>query len=1071
MKIILKLLCLLLAVGSGLPRTHAASSMPTNPVVFVTQVPISKESNANVSNTFLSVVSLFSNHTADTARAGRGGDLWLRYTNGALLNLTRAGHFGLSGAQHTNGIAVRDPHIHWSGGRVLFSMVAGAPASSSDASQFYWQLYELTNLTAVIANSNTVPAIVPVLNQPTNCHNVSPCYATDDRIIFTSDRPLNGARYLYPTREEYKGHPTVTGTWSLDPANNDLRLLQHTPSGAFNPFIDSFGRLIVTRWDHLVQDSNATDDRLRRATNGAFNFATEAQNAATSTNILESFPEPRNFDTNGLAASGTRGMAFNQFLPWMLSQIGGGEELLNHVGRHELNQSVLGTFTNDANLISFTNPATRSAFGIKSANTNYFLNFVQIAEDPRNPGVYFGVDAPDFSAAGGTHSAGQIITLTGPPTMNPTQIVVAYITPKSTAAPNALGVYRNPLPMSDGSLVAAFTPAANVDSNLGSTTFPNPLYHFRLMTLTNTGASWTTNKFLTGGITNPAIYWDGSNLVTYTGALWELQPVEVRAPRNPPQPWLPGVAPIEQQVFAEEGVDLPTFQADLQARELALVVSRNVTARDAADKQQPYNLRIPGGVQTLGTNSGRIYDITHLQFLQADYRRGYGNTPGTTNMLPGRRVLATPMHDAMSFNLPSSKTNAPAGGIELMSDGSQATFVPANRAVTWQFTGTTNESLVKERFWVTFRPGEVRTCANCHGINATDQVGRPSPTNAPLALRELLRFWKINAANAYQLTVTNGSGSGGHGAGTILSLSANPPPSGQVFAQWTGAAVSNAASPTTFFVMPPSNAVVTATYQPAPPPNHPPVAYPQSLAVTQNTPQPITLGGHDLDNDPLTFAITVPPTQGTLSGALPNLTFTPSNNVTGPDFFFFTVSDGKAISAPAVVNVGINSPTNPPPVIALFTPTNHTWFIGPTNIVIAANASDADGIARVDFYDSTNRLATLTNAPYSFTWTNPLPGNYTLVAKAFDNPGARSFSAPVVISVLGATPQLLIQPQGANQMMISWPLALTGFLLEAAGNPAGPWTLVPQPIVDTATQHTVIVPMPAQEFYRLVQDY
>ena len=99
-----------------LPGAAAASVNLTNPVVFVTQVPIPKEINGNVSNTFLSVVSLFSNHTADTARAGRGGDLWLLYTNGALLNLTRAGNFGLTGIQHTNGIAVRDPHIHWSGG-------------------------------------------------------------------------------------------------------------------------------------------------------------------------------------------------------------------------------------------------------------------------------------------------------------------------------------------------------------------------------------------------------------------------------------------------------------------------------------------------------------------------------------------------------------------------------------------------------------------------------------------------------------------------------------------------------------------------------------------------------------------------------------------------------------------------------------------------------------------------------------------------------------------------------------------------------------------------------------------
>src|SRR5258708_4875783 len=146
----------------GLPKATASGVTLPNPVLFVTQVPIPKEINSTVSNTFLSVVSLFANQTPDTARAGRSGDLWLLYTNGALLNLTRAGQFGVTGAQHTNGIAVRDPHIHWSGGKALFSMVVGAPRFAGDTNTFAWQLYELTNLAAVVADSNTLPAIVKV---------------------------------------------------------------------------------------------------------------------------------------------------------------------------------------------------------------------------------------------------------------------------------------------------------------------------------------------------------------------------------------------------------------------------------------------------------------------------------------------------------------------------------------------------------------------------------------------------------------------------------------------------------------------------------------------------------------------------------------------------------------------------------------------------------------------------------------------------------------------------------------------------------------------------------------------
>jgi hypothetical protein len=61
----------------------------TNPVVFVTQPPIPRELNSTVSNTFLSVVTIFGNQRADTAHAARGGDLWLLWPNTNLINLTR----------------------------------------------------------------------------------------------------------------------------------------------------------------------------------------------------------------------------------------------------------------------------------------------------------------------------------------------------------------------------------------------------------------------------------------------------------------------------------------------------------------------------------------------------------------------------------------------------------------------------------------------------------------------------------------------------------------------------------------------------------------------------------------------------------------------------------------------------------------------------------------------------------------------------------------------------------------------------------------------------------------------
>src|SRR4051812_45035945 len=172
MKSILSLLLLVTSLS-----LHAA---PTNSILFVTQVPIPGD--------FTSIASTFGNHQATLDSCGRGGDLYVRYPDGTTKNLTRAAGYGAWGAQATNGIAVRQPSVHWSGKKAIFSMVVGAPKAQYDyATVSYWQLYEITNFT----DAASVPVITKVPNQPTNYNNVAAIYGTDDRIIFTSDRPRN----------------------------------------------------------------------------------------------------------------------------------------------------------------------------------------------------------------------------------------------------------------------------------------------------------------------------------------------------------------------------------------------------------------------------------------------------------------------------------------------------------------------------------------------------------------------------------------------------------------------------------------------------------------------------------------------------------------------------------------------------------------------------------------------------------------------------------------------------------------------------------------------------------------
>ncbi len=638
-----------------------------NPILFVTQVPEEGD--------FTTIGSTFGNHSGQINSAPRGGDLWIRYPDGTLKNLTRTAGYGVAGMQNANAIAVRDPAVHWSGTKALFSMVIGAPAQYQ-WNDYYWQIYEISGL-----GPNDTPVIHKIANQPASYNNISPFYGTDDRILFTSDRPRNGARHLYPQLDEYEEAPTVTGVWSLDPATGDLRLLNHAPSGAFSPFMDSYGRVVFTRWDHLQRDQQADADATGGNEYGTFDYADESANAA-KVSRTEVFPEPRAARTDLLAGTNLEGLSINHFFPWEINEDGTAEETLNHVGRHELHDYFNRSINDDPNVREYISAGT------DRMNANGIQNMFQIREDPTHPGRYFGVDAPEF----GTHAMGQIIRLDAEPTRPADQIQVTYVTPKDNDH------YREPLPLANGTLLAVH------DMRIKAVNSLEPL---------------------TNGMAATVSYWDPDRLVNFTGNLWELNPVEVRA-RPRPVPRVSRLEEPEAAVFREEGVNPETFKQDLRNKGLAMLVSRNVTVRDGADRQQPYWLRV-AGQSTTTDGSAKYYDVSAMQFFQADQVRGLG---GAESPKAGRRVLARVMHDA------------PSATAKIAADGSMAALVPANRALSWQSLSPNGTPVVRERYWITAQPGEIRVCSACHGVNSYDQAGHAPPVNSPEALRALLKAWK-----------------------------------------------------------------------------------------------------------------------------------------------------------------------------------------------------------------------------------------------------------------------------------------------------------------------------------------
>lgn len=264
----------------------------------------------------------------------------------------------------------------------------------------------------------------------------------------------------------------------------------------------------------------------------------------------------------------------------------------------------------------------------------------------------------------------------------------------------------------------------------------------------------------------------------------------------------------------------------------------------------------------------------------------------------------------------------------------------------------------------------------------------------------------------------------------------------------------------------PASSTVTINFN-APPPlaNRRPFAFPQSLAATMNTAQPITLTGFDADADPLTYVIIVPPGKGTLTGTPPNLTYTPASNVTGSDRFCFVTSDGYTNSATGMVNIWINATSSSLPTISLVSPTNGAWLVGPTNVVITVNASDPDGIFAVELFEGTNGLTALLTPPYTYTWNIQTQGLYHLFARAIDPLNNRRFSAPATIRVLGAMPMMTARPSTNGMLQFAWPLGVGGATLEESTNLFN-WTLVTNTLVDTVTERTHTVAPSQRRFFR-----
>ncbi|PYQ87457.1 MAG: adhesin, partial [Acidobacteria bacterium] len=161
-------------------------------------------------------------------------------------------------------------------------------------------------------------------------------------------------------------------------------------------------------------------------------------------------------------------------------------------------------------------------------------------------------------------------------------------------------------------------------------------------------------------------------------------------------------------------------------------------------------------------------------------------------------------------------------------------------------------------------------------------------------------------------------------------------------------------------------AAVSLTVTPV---NDAPVATAQSATTAEDTAKAITLTASDVDGDALTYSIVSGPSHGSLSGAAPNVTYTPAANYNGPDSFTFKANDGTVDSAAATINITVTAVNDAPVAANDAYSTNEDTALSVAAAGVLANDSDVDGDALTAVLVSAPAHGSLTlNANGSFSY-------------------------------------------------------------------------------------------------------
>ncbi|MCF6239216.1 MAG: Ig-like domain-containing protein, partial [Candidatus Marinimicrobia bacterium] len=198
-----------------------------------------------------------------------------------------------------------------------------------------------------------------------------------------------------------------------------------------------------------------------------------------------------------------------------------------------------------------------------------------------------------------------------------------------------------------------------------------------------------------------------------------------------------------------------------------------------------------------------------------------------------------------------------------------------------------------------------------------------------------------------------------------------------------------------------SLATISITINPI---NDAPTATEQSINLNEDETRNITLAGTDVDDDELSFLIDSQPINGTLSGTLPNLVYSPNANFNGSDSFSYRANDGMVDSDAAIVFLTIMAVNDRP----IADPVNlNTAYQSPVVLPLSANdPEDANLIFQIQDQPQ-NGSITEDAGVFTYRPNNGFSGTDDASYVATDTQNLSSLPAPISITVAENQPPVI----------------------------------------------------------------